>query len=81
MLNLQATLGEWVSKKTAAVIVVLNDFVTRQLMCVHFLQDESEKLWLAQLIEKSVLYWTLENESKRQNYLAKLLLKSEVHDL
>ena len=46
-----------------------------------FLQDESEKLWLAQLIEKSVLYWTLENESKRQNYLAKLLLKSEVHGL
>ena len=36
MLNLQATLGEWVSKKTAAVIVVLNDFVTWQLMCVHF---------------------------------------------
>ncbi|XP_058954932.2 2-oxoadipate dehydrogenase complex component E1 [Pocillopora verrucosa] len=47
---------------------------------IHHIEDESEMLWLAQLIEKSVLYWTLENESKRQTYLAKLLLKSEAFD-
>ncbi|XP_022787168.1 probable 2-oxoglutarate dehydrogenase E1 component DHKTD1, mitochondrial [Stylophora pistillata] len=47
---------------------------------IQHIEDESEKLWLAQLIEKSVLYWTLENESKRQKYLAKLLLKSEAFD-
>ena len=38
-------------------------------------QDESERLWLAGLIEESV-HWTL--EADRQAHLAKLLLRSQV---
>ena len=40
-------------------------------------KDESERLWLAGLIEESV-HWTLETD--RQTHLAKLLLRSQVQD-
>ena len=39
-------------------------------------KDESEKLWLAALIEESV-HWPVETE--RQVHLAKLLLRSQVY--
>ena len=39
-------------------------------------KDESEKLWLAALIEESV-HWPVQTE--RQVHLAKLLLRSQVY--
>lgn len=46
-------------------------------MFFFLFKDESERLWLAGLIEESV-HWTLETD--RQTHLAKLLLRSQVQD-